>query len=269
MGAMVVNEIKQPLKAVIFDWAGTTVDHGSRAPARVFREIFRQRGIEITDAEARGPMGTAKHVHIATIANLPRVAALWRERYGKAPEDADVMAMYHDFLPLQKETLANSTDVIRGVPETVAKLRARGIKIGSSTGYTRELMDVVVPIAASGGYSPDVMACSDDVPAGRPAPWLNFLVAQKLGVYPMSNVMIVDDTPIGIQAGLNAGAITVAVTRTGNSMGLSASEVAELPPEELKRRLAKIEEEFRAAGAHYTIESAADLPDLLERVALW
>jgi len=269
MGALVVNQEKPVLKAVIFDWAGTMVDHGSRAPAKVFREIFRNRGIEITEAEARGPMGMAKHVHIATIANLPRVARLWLERYGRLPQESDVLAMYNDFLPMQKETLRQGTDVIAGAAEAVAALRQRGIKIGSSTGYTRELMDVVVPIAAQGGYSADVVACADDVPAGRPAPWLNFLVAQKLDVYPMSRVMVVDDTPIGIQAGLNAGAISVAVTRTGNSMGLSASDVARLPSDELQNRLKRIEQEFLADGAHHTIESVANLPDLLNRLSLW
>lgn len=262
-----MNRLTHPIKAVILDWAGTTVDHGSRAPTKVFIEIFRRRGIEITEPEARGPMGRAKHEHIADIANLPRVAALWQQRYGQPPGHSDVMAMYHDFLPLQKETLANGTDVIAGIPEAIAALRERGLKIGSSTGYTRELMEVVVPIAARGGYSPDVVVCSDDVPAGRPAPWMNFLVAQQLGVYPMHAILVVDDTPIGIEAGLNAGAITVAVTRTGNSLGLSAAQVTELPPADLQERLARIADDYRAMGAHYTIPSVAELPNLLQSVS--
>ena len=264
---MVMNELKHRLKAVLLDWAGTTVDHGSRAPTRVFIEIFRMRGVEITEAEARAPMGRAKHEHIAAIASFPRVTASWRERHGREPEDADVAAMYNDFLPLQKETLAKGTDVIPGIPEAIAELRARGLKIGSTTGYTRALMDVVAPIAALGGYSPDVLVCSDDVPVGRPAPLANFLAAQHLGVYPMSAIMVVDDTPVGIEAGLNAGAITVAITQTGNALGLSASEVADLPAAELQSRLARIEQDFRSIGAHFAIPSVAELPNLVQR--LW
>ncbi len=253
-------------QAVLFDWAGTTVDYGSCAPARVFVEVFRRRGIAITEAEARGPMGRSKREHIATIANLPRVAELWRDEFGHLPTDADVQAMYDDFLPLQKATLANNSDVIPGIPEAVAECRRRGLKIGSSTGYTRELMEVVAPLAARGGYSPDAIVCSDDVTAGRPAPWMNFRAAELLGVYPMSSVLVVDDTPIGIAAGLNAGATTVAITQTGNALGLSLAEVTALSAGELDSRLAAIEQDFRQAGAHHLLRSVADLPDLLSQL---
>ncbi len=253
-------------KAVLFDWAGTTVDYGSCAPARVFVEVFRRRGVAITEAEARGPMGRAKREHIAAIANLPRVAKLWRDEFGHLPTDADVQAMYDDFLPLQKATLANNSDVIPGIPEAVAECRRRGLKIGSSTGYTRELMEVVTPLAARGGYSPDAIVCSDDVTAGRPAPWMNFRAAELLGVYPMSSVLVVDDTPIGIAAGLNAGATTVAITQTGNALGLSLAEVTALSAGELDSRLATIEQDFRQAGAHHLLRSVADLPDLLSQL---
>ncbi len=253
-------------KAVLFDWAGTTVDYGSCAPARVFVEVFRRRGVAITEAEARGPMGRAKREHIAAIANLPRVAELWRDEFGHLPTDADVQAMYDDFLPLQKATLANNSDVIPGIPEAVAECRRRGLKIGSSTGYTRELMEVVAPLAARGGYSPDAIVCSDDVTAGRPAPWMNFRAAELLGVYPMSSVLVVDDTPIGIAAGLNAGATTVAITQTGNALGLSLAEVTALSAGELDSRLATIEQDFRQAGAHHLLRSVADLPDLLSQL---
>lgn len=255
------------LNAVILDWAGTTIDYGSRAPTQVFLEIFRRRGIEITVAEARGPMGRAKRDHIAAVAALPRVAAEWRQRYGQDPADADVQAMYDDFLPLQKATLAQGSDVIPGIPQAIAALRARGLKIGSTTGYTRTLMEVVAPIAARGGYTPDVIVCSDDGPAGRPDPWMNRRAAELLGVASMNSVLVVDDTVVGIEAGLNAGALTLAVTQTGNALGLSAEEVATLPAPELQARLTKIEQEFRSLGAHFVIPSVAQLPWLLNETS--
>ncbi|SIO61629.1 phosphonoacetaldehyde hydrolase [Singulisphaera sp. GP187] len=248
------------LEAVIFDWAGTTIDYGSRAPTQVFLEIFKQRGVEITVAEARGPMGRAKRDHIAAVASLPRVAAEWRQRFGHEPTDADVQAMYDDFLPLQKATLAQGSNVIPGIPQAIAALRDRGLKIGSTTGYTRALMEVVAPIAARGGYAPDVIVCSDDGPAGRPDPWMNQRAAELLGVLSMSSVLVVDDTAVGIEAGLNAGALTVAVTQTGNALGLSAEEVALLPAPELQARLTQIEQDFRSLGAQMIIPSVAQLP---------
>lgn len=255
-----------PIRGVILDWAGTTVDYGSLAPTWVFLEIFRQRGIEITVAEARGPMGRAKPDHIAAVVHLPRVSALWQSLYGRLPEESDVQAMYAEFLPLQKSTLASKCDVIPGVPEAIAELRERGIKIGSSTGYTRELMDIVIPIAAQGGYVADAVVCANDVPAGRPAPWMNFQNAQLLDIYPLSSVLVVDDTPIGVVAARNSGAIAVAVSQTGNALGLTAVEAARLDPDELSRRLAQIEAEFLAAGADYVIKSVAELPQLITRI---
>lgn len=263
---MVMTEARPALKAVLLDWAGTTVDYGSRAPMAVFIEIFRRCGIPITAEEARGPMGRAKRDHIATIVAMPRVTALWQEVHGRPPVDADIDGMYREFLPLQKETLARmGSDVIPGVSDAIAALRSRGLKIGSSTGYTRELMEVVAPRAVSGGYAPDTMICADDVPAGRPLPWMNFLACQQLGVYPPASVVVVDDTPVGIEAGLNAGMLTVAVTQTGNSLGLSEAEVEQLPVAERQQRLDQIAADFRRVGAHHVIRSVAELPALLQQ----
>jgi phosphonoacetaldehyde hydrolase len=254
------------LLAVFFDWAGTTIDHGSRAPVEVFVEVFRRAGVEITAAEARVPMGMAKREHIAAIIVMPRVAGAWAARLGRAATDEDVERLYVEFLPLQREVLARHCDVIAGVPEVVAECRRRGLKIGSSTGYTRALMDVVAPLARQGGYAPDAILCADDVPRGRPAPWLNFRIAERLEVFPMSRVVVVDDTVPGIEAARNAGAWAVAVTRTGNSLGLSAGELAGVDPEELETRLQAASLMFRRVGAHAVIESVADLIPVLDRI---
>lgn len=253
-------------QAVILDWAGTTVDYGSRAPAGVFVSVFQQRGIEITEAEARGPMGLAKWEHIAAIVAMPRVAEAWRSQHGRQPSDADVQGMYDDFLPLQKEVLASHSQVIPGVAAAIDDCRRRGMKIGSTTGYTRELMEIVAPIAARGGYAPEAIVCSDDVAGGRPAPWMNFRAAEQLGVFPMSSVLVVDDTPVGIAAGLNAGATTVAVTQTGNSIGLSEAEISAMPPTDLGNRLEAATEQFRQAGADHVLGSVAELPQLVEQL---
>jgi phosphonoacetaldehyde hydrolase len=258
-----MTQVPSQVRAVLVDWAGTTIDYGSRAPTSVFLEIFSQSGIGITAEEARGPMGMAKREHIATLLQLTRIAKAWKEQFGQSADDADVDRLYEQFLPLQRATLANHCDLIPGVVETIDILRRAGIRIGSTTGYTRHLMDVVEPIAAEHGYAPDVVICSDEVAAGRPAPWSNFRAAERLGVYPVSEIVVVDDTVAGIEAGRNGGMWTVAVTQTGNALGLSQAEVNALSPPELARRLAAAESQFFAAGAHYCLRSIADLPRLL------
>jgi phosphonoacetaldehyde hydrolase len=254
------------IQAVLFDWAGTTVDFGSRGPTAVFLEIFRRRGVAITAEEARGPMGRAKRDHIDQVMQLTRVAQEWRKVFQKDPTSADVDAMYEEFLPLQKSVLAQHCDVIPGVVETVAALRRRGIKIGSSTGYTRELMDIVEPLARQQGYAPDVVMTTNDVPAGRPAPWMNVRAAEALGVISFQNIVAVDDTPVGIQAARNGGMWAVGVSRTGNALGMSEAEVAALDPADLRRRLEVIANDFRQQGAQFVVESVADLPAVLEEI---
>lgn len=257
----------EPLKAVVFDWAGTIVDHGSRAPAIVFQEIFRRRGVEVTLAQAREPMGRAKRDHIAAILGMPDVAAAWQAKHGGAAGESDIDALYADFLPLQLETLKSHCDVIDGAADAVAECRRLGLKIGSSTGYTRALMEVVTASASKQGYSPDCVLCAEDAPRGRPAPYLLYEAAIRLDVYPMSCIVKVDDTPVGIEAGRHAGCWTVGVSRTGNCVGLSAEEVAGLPQEEVNRLCKAAAATLTDAGAHYIVESVADIVPVIKEIA--
>ena len=80
-------------EAVIFDWAGTTVDFGSFAPMGVFVETFADFGIEVSIDEARAPMGLPKRAHIEAMLAVPRIAAAWRDARGAAPTLADVDAL--------------------------------------------------------------------------------------------------------------------------------------------------------------------------------
>ena len=157
------------LKAVIFDWAGTLVDHGSLAPMGAFVETFAQFGVSITIDEARGPMGMAKRPHIVALTKLPRIADAWTAGTAARRGEADVDALYEIFVPKNVEVAGDYADLIPDVAETVARLRAEGLKIGSSTGYTREIMARILPRAAEQGFAPDSLVCTGDTPDGRPS----------------------------------------------------------------------------------------------------
>lgn len=255
-----------PLKAVIFDWAGTTVDYGCFSPAAVFIRVFKSQGVTITLEQARAPMGLMKRDHLRAIAQMPAVAAQWQAVHGRACAEADVDAMFAEFVPAQVACLADFADPIPGVPEVVAELRRRGLKIGSTTGYTREMMAVLVPEAARRGYAPDAWACSTDVPAGRPAPWMAFQNAQALGVYPLEALVKIGDTVPDIDEGLNAGMWTVGVALTGNEMGLAEAEAAALSADERRARLRPIYEKFYRAGAHAVVDSVAECLPALDEI---
>jgi phosphonoacetaldehyde hydrolase len=254
------------VKAVIFDWAGTIVDHGSRAPTEAFREIFRRANTPITADEARGPMGREKRDHILALLEVPRIAQAWREAHGRAATDDDVDKLYEAFLPLQRNLLAAHADIIPGALESLAWCRERAMAIGSSSGYAAPLMTELVARARQADLHVDAVVAATEVPAGRPAPWMIFENMKRLAVYPPAAVVTVDDTEVGIAAGLNAGTWTVGVVESGNLFGLSAAELAALDPATRTRRFDVGRDAMLAAGAHYAIASVADLPRVLQEI---
>lgn len=256
-----------PVQAVILDWAGTAVDHGCRGPVAVFTRAFERFGITPTTDEVRAPMGREKREHVAAMLAMPRLAALWKEKNGHAPDDADVSAVFAAVSELMPETLADYAEPVPGCVEAMARLRDMGVKVGSCTGYSRAMMENLLPRAAAAGYVPDCVVAADEVPAGRPWPWMCQRNCMEMGVFPPEAVIKVGDTVADIEEGLNAGHWVAAVTRTSNALGLTAEEAAAMPPEELARREAELARSFREAGAHFVISSVADLPDLVETVA--
>jgi phosphonoacetaldehyde hydrolase len=254
------------LKAVIFDWAGTAVDFGSLAPVTVFVEVFGQRGVAVSAAEARAPMGLEKRDHIRALAAQPAVAARWLAARGCPIGEDDIGALFHESVALQAACVADYAAPVPGLLEAVALCRARGIAIAATTGYSRPILEALLPAAARYGYTPDVALCPSDVPAGRPAPWMIFRALEQLGVYPPSAVVKVGDTLPDIAEGLAAGVWTVGVTKSGNELGLTEAEAAALPPAELAFRLDIIASRLRAAGAHLLIETVADLPAALDQL---
>ena len=253
-------------EAVIFDWAGTTVDFGSFAPMGVFVETFAAFGVEVSINEARAPMGLPKRAHIEAMLAEPRIAAAWQETRGAAPTPADVDALYALFVPKNETVAARYATLVPGTVETIAALRARGLKIGSTTGYTRSIMAPVLPVAASQGYSPDNLVCSDDVSEGRPGPGGMLRCCADLGVDSPRALIKVDDTVPGILEGVNAGALTVGVALSGNAVGLSVEALAALPRAEVDSVRNKAGSILLEAGADHVIDTIADLPDLLSRL---
>jgi phosphonoacetaldehyde hydrolase len=255
-----------PLKGVIFDWAGTTIDYGCLAPAGVFIDVFRRRDVPISTDEAREPMGAHKRVHIRMVTEMPAVAKRWREIHGKPCTEEDIEAMYQDFLPRQLECLTKYCDLIPGTLETIAAIRERGLKVGSTTGYTSEIMQVLAPEAKRRGYEPDSTICASDVPAGRPEPWMCFANAQMLRIWPMEACVKVGDTLSDIDEGLNAGMWTVGLVRTGNEMGLSEDDLNRLPADEYCRRRNRACERMNRAGAHYVVDGISDVIPILNDI---
>jgi phosphonoacetaldehyde hydrolase len=263
--------IRDDLKAfdlVIFDWAGTMVDFGCRAPVAALVEAFARRGVTLGEAAARADMGKAKADHVRALLARPEVGAAWLQAVGHASDDADVEALMAELGPLMRDAAAAAAELIPGAADTVAALRAAGLKIGSSTGYTREMMAPVLVRAAAQGYAPDHLVCAGETPQGRPTPLMIYKACAELGVWPLSRVVKVDDAEAGVAEGRAAGCFTIGLAASGNGVGLSQAALAALPPQDRAGRLAEVRTAMIAAGADLVIDTVADLLPALRAVAI-
>ncbi|NJN18455.1 MAG: phosphonoacetaldehyde hydrolase [Oscillochloris sp.] len=254
------------LAALVLDWAGTTVDYGSRAPVAVFVEVFRRRGVEISIAQARAPMGLEKRDHIRAIAAEPEIAARWQAVHNRPWNEDDIAAMYADSLLLQISVVGDYGELTPGTPALLAACRERGLKIGSTTGYSRAIMERLAPVAAAQGYLPDTIICPEDVGAGRPAPFMIWRALMKLQVFPAAAALVVGDTVPDMLAGRYAGAWTVGLSMSGNEFGLHPDEIAVLKPEEIAQRTGRIAARMQAAGAHYVVNDLSELLPIIELI---
>jgi len=254
------------LQALVFDWAGTTVDFGSLAPARTLQRVFTKAGMQLSDAEIRCGMGLPKRWHIEAILTKAGVREKWQVLRGHLPVRADVDEMYEAFVPLQLSCLAEYSKMIPGVVESVQRFRARGLKIGSTTGYTRAMLDVLLAQSAKAGYVPDCSVAPEDAGGGRPQPLMIYENAARLEVQPLAALVKIGDTPADIEEGLNAGAWSIGVAGTGNGIGLSYEEFQALSNGEQQCRLSKARTELEQAGAHYVINTLDELDPVLDDI---
>lgn len=254
------------LKAVVFDWAGTVIDFGSFAPMGVFVEAFSRFGIEVSIAEAREPMGRPKWDHIEAMMAQPRIEAAWQEKHGHAPRQEDIQAVYDVFVPLNEEVVDQYADLVPGAANMAKGLRERGLKIGSTTGYTRSIMARVLPLAKAQGYETDNLVCAGDLPHGRPTPMNMYKCFLDLDVWPASTVVKVDDTGVGIDEGREAGTWTVGVSLSGNEAGVTPQELAAMSVSEREALREKASTVLRRHRPDYIIDTVADLQPVIDDI---
>jgi len=230
------------INAVILDWAGTTVDYGSLAPVNAFISAFDAYGIKVGVEETRAPMGLPKRKHIEKML----------ENKGVSYTKEDVDKIYARFEPALFEVLPAHAEPLPGVIEAVEKIREMGIAIGSTTGYTKAMMDVVVPLAKEKGYAPDCVVCPDDTnEMGRPYPYMIWRNLEKLGISSIHNVLKIGDTEADMQEGKNAGCLCAGVLKGSSMLALNGDEKT-------------ARQKYMEAGADYVLEDISELPALIK-----
>lgn len=256
------------VKALVLDWSGTTADAYVLAPAIVFVEVFKKQGVEISMEEARGPMGLRKDLHIKVLTETPEIRDRWKKIKGKEPTQKDVDRMFKDFVPLQLKCLRQYTKLLPGVAAVLQRLQKQGIKVGSSTGFVRSMVNILEKEAKKQGYVPDASVAGDEVVNGaRPKPFMVYKNLDMMNIHPIQSVVKVDDTVSGIGEAQEAGCWGVGVARYSNYMNINSfEEEKRLSKADIQARLEKTRDILRKSGAHYVIDSLADIEPVIADV---
>jgi phosphonoacetaldehyde hydrolase len=256
------------LEAVIFDWAGTIVDFGSFAPTQIFVDAFAEAfGFSLSLDEARRPMGLGKWQHIEALGADPQISARWQAQFGRMMSQDDIRRIYETFIPLQIERVGDHSSLVPGALAISQHIRSRGLKIGSTTGYPRQVMERLMFLAGEKGYAPDCTVCSDDLDAGtRPGPWMALACVQTLRIGAVAHCVKVDDTVPGISEGINAGMWTVGVALSGSPAGMTLEQYQDADMAALQMVRERVTPMFKAAGAHFVIDTVADLLPVLSLI---
>lgn len=254
------------IEGIIFDWAGTTVDYGCFSPVAAFMDAFKNNGIEITIDEAREPMGMLKIDHTREILRMNRVKNLFVNKFGRQANEEDINRLYENFEEILFSSLENYIDINPYVLEVVSELKRREIKIGTTTGYTKEMMEIILPIVREKGYDPSFTIASDEVLKGRPHPYMIYENLKALDIKDAKNVIKVGDTVVDIKEGINAGAITVGVILGSSELGLTYNEVMEMDKRILKEKMKVVREKLVSAGADYVIDDMRGLINIIDEI---
>lgn len=255
--------ITSPIKAFIFDWAGTMIDFGCCAPVVALQGAFGELGLSLSDEQARADMGMAKRAHIAGILSRDPMKTAFAAAKGREANEADIDDLFARIEPRMIAAAAQHTQLIEGAAALADLLRALGIRIASGTGYSRSMMGEILSAAVLQGYDPELVVCAGETAEGRPSPLMSWKAMVDLGVWPSRACIKVDDAVVGIIEGREAGCWTIGVAASGNGVGVDYEAFCELEPEVRSAKVAASARQLLAAGADYVVASVADIEGLL------
>jgi phosphonoacetaldehyde hydrolase len=254
------------IKAIIFDWAGTTIDYGCFSPLSPFISAFAKYNLNLTPAQARAPMGKLKIDHVRELMNLATTQEQFYHHYQRSTTEEDIIKIYQEF---ERQVFAKLADFVIPLPYVVAtvnQLRAMGLKIGSTTGYTKAMMEIILPLAKRQGYAPDYCVASSEVPRGRPYPYMIYQNMIALDIATSRSIIKVGDTISDILEGVNANVISVGVIQGSSEVGLSLAEFQQLDLTQRQSISKQVRYKMYAAGANYVLDNISELPNLVNAI---
>lgn len=206
------------IELIVCDMAGTTVDeHGD--VYRALENAVRETGVEVAADDLQTWMGAEKREAITELIRLG----------GGEPEPRKVDKAFERFRELLLGYYTqNPPTALPGVEQALRELSARGVKVALSTGFSRDVMEVLLGVLGwnvGEGELLDAAVPADEVAAGRPAPYMIHRAMEQTGVQNVARVLAAGDTVNDLLAARNAGVHAVGVL-TGK---LQRAELEEQP----------------------------------------
>lgn len=195
-----------PATLVVFDMAGTTIDERDEV-YRVLRASVEREGACFSDEEFQKWMGTEKHWAIRNLLSIG----------GVETTDELVDSAFTWFREeLARSYTDNPPSPMARVEESFGLMRSSGIRVGLTTGFSRDIADLILnamgwTVGEDDESTIDACVCGDEVPAGRPAPDMINKVMAITGVTDPAEVVSVGDTEVDVESAQAAGVFSVGV----------------------------------------------------------
>jgi phosphonatase-like hydrolase len=180
------------IELVVFDMAGTTVRDDGQVPD-AFTAALAEYGVPVGPDTVRGIRGASKREAIRGL--LPAGAA----------RDALAELAYASFRAHLARRYADSARAVLGAQDVFVWLRSRGVRVALNTGFDRDTTRMLLAALGWEAGIVDAIVCGDEVPQGRPAPYMIFRCMEATGAVSVERVANVGDTRLDLQAGHNAG----------------------------------------------------------------
>jgi len=208
-----------PIRLVMFDMAGTTVCDRDEV-LLCFAEACAQSGIMADASRLNALMGVSK---------LEVFQLLWREQLGLEADASAIESRAGQTFQIFRNILegyyrTHPVEPTDGALELFGWLRERNILIALNTGFYRAVTDIILNklgwlvgldrnYVGGVGSVIDYSIASDEVPLGRPEPFMIRKAMATFGIEDAKQVLKIGDTPVDLAEGRRAGcAASLAVT---------------------------------------------------------
>lgn len=252
---------QRKIKVVNIDTGGVRGDNCCRQPVQAFESAVESLGLNKEDVQdlIYDKMGMSKKPHLRAILFSDKGTDLFAQVNHRYPVEEDIESAYEVFLNVQRSLLLEEYPMIPGCDQAERTMKEMGITLIGTTGYDKELRDLTNLWLAQQGSKLDASVTPQDTAGGRPAPWQVFAVMRRAhelrGEYIKPwEVVTVDDTAAGIEAGRNAGTWCV---------GIGGTSILQ---NKYPGNFEAVSQVLLEAGAHLVVNSIADVPDAIDAI---